>query len=179
MISCCIPQEVRQTSEYGFDIDGRDGIIVINQSLSSKEHSGAVCVTRLIGFREDRTQCQLHSFYNSSVRNRDIIKEHYSELKAVAELWHKIGWRECVVSNEEIACSGCSLHKQCTYQLVDCTREHSVYKCNQCDEFPCGKINAMLERSIEYKKKCKEVCSEQEYIILEKAFFEKENNLKK
>ncbi len=80
MISCCIPQEVRQTSEYGFDIDGRDGIIVINQSLSSKEHSGAVCVTRLIGFREDRTQCQLHSFYNSSVRNRDIIKEHYSEL---------------------------------------------------------------------------------------------------
>lgn len=102
-----------------------------------------------------------------------------TELKAVAELWHKVGWRECVVSNEEIACSGCSLHKQCAYQLVDCTRAHNVSKCNQCDEFPCGKINAMLERSIEYKKKCKEVCSEQEYIILEKAFFEKENNLKK
>ncbi len=50
------------------------------------------------------------------------------ELKAVAELWHKVGWRECVVSNEEIACSGCFLHKQCTYQLI------------------------------KYKKKCKEVC---------------------
>ena len=37
----------------------------------------------------------------------------------------------------------------------------------------------MLKRSAEYKKKCEEVCSEQEYIILEKAFFEKENNLKK
>lgn len=101
------------------------------------------------------------------------------ELKAVAELWYKVGWKECVVSNEEIACSGCSSHKQCTYQLVECTRERGVYKCNQCNEFPCGKINAMLKRSAEYKKKCEEVCSEQEYIILEKAFFEKENNLKK
>ena len=63
------------------------------------------------------------------------------ELKAVAELWYKAGWRDRVVSNEEIVCSGCSLHKQCT--------------------------------------KCKEVCSEQEYIILKKTFFEKENNLKK
>lgn len=61
-------------------------------------------------------------------------------------------------------------------QLQNCG---TVHKCNQCNEFPCGKINAMLERSAEYKKKCKEVCTEQEYIILEKAFFEKENNLKK
>ncbi|MEE0933718.1 MAG: DUF3795 domain-containing protein, partial [Clostridium sp.] len=80
---------------------------------------------------------------------------------------------------EEIACSGCSPHKKCTYQLVECTKEHSVNKCNQCNEFPCIKIKDMLERSAEYKRKCKEVCSEQEYIILEKAFFDKENNLKK
>lgn len=101
------------------------------------------------------------------------------ELQAVAELWHKAGWRERVVSKEEIACSGCSPQKQCTYQLVECTREHGVRKCNQCKEFPCGKIKTMLERTAEYKKKCREVCSEQEYSILKKAFFEKENNLKK
>ena len=29
------------------------------------------------------------------------------------------------------------------------------------------------------KRKCKEVCSEQEYIALEKAFFDKESSLKK
>ncbi|MBQ9948308.1 MAG: DUF3795 domain-containing protein [Oscillospiraceae bacterium] len=101
------------------------------------------------------------------------------ELEAVAELWYKVGWRTCVVSNEEIACSGCSSHKQCTYQLVECTKEHGVNKCNQCNEFPCAKINDMLERSNEYKIKCKEVCSEQEYAVLERAFFNKENNLKK
>lgn len=101
------------------------------------------------------------------------------ELKAVAELWYKVGWRACVVSNEEISCRGCSSHKQCTYKLVECIKEHRVDKCNKCKEFPCIKIKDMLEHSAEYKRKCKEVCSEQEYTILEKAFFNKENNLKK
>ena len=101
------------------------------------------------------------------------------ELKAVAELWYRVGWRESVVSNEDIACSGCSSHKQCTYQLVECTKGHNVNKCNECDEFPCVKIKAMLERSTDYERKCKEVCTEQEYALLEKAFFNKENNLKK
>lgn len=101
------------------------------------------------------------------------------ELKRVAELWYKVGWRDRVVSNEEIKCTGCSSHKQCTYQLVDCTREHSVAKFNQCGEFPCGKISDMLKCSEAYQKKCREVCTAEEYADLEKAFFDKENNLKK
>ncbi len=101
------------------------------------------------------------------------------ELRKVAELWHRAGWRDEIVSNEEIRCTGCSSHKQCTYQLVECTKEHSVKKCNQCALFPCEKISDMLKRSEEYQKKCKEVCSAEEYVMLEKAFFDKENNLKK
>lgn len=101
------------------------------------------------------------------------------ELRNVAELLHRVGWRDSIVSNEEIRCEGCSSHKQCTYHLVECTKEHNVDKCNQCAEFPCGKISSMLERSKEYQKRCKEVCSDAEYDMLEKAFFEKENNLRK
>ncbi len=101
------------------------------------------------------------------------------ELKSVAELWYKVGWRTHVVSNEEIVCTGCSSHKQCTYQLVECTKEHNVTKCNQCYEFPCQKIKDMLKRSDEYQKRCKVICSEKEYIMLDRAFFDKENNLKK
>ena len=48
-----------------------------------------------------------------------------------------------------------------------------------CKEFPCDKIMDMLNRSKKYQKKCKEVCSEEEYMALEKAFFDKENNLRK
>lgn len=101
------------------------------------------------------------------------------EQREVATLWYRIGWRDTVISNEEIACTGCSSHKQCTYQLVECIKEHKVDKCNQCNQFPCEKILDMLERSRIYQKKCKEICSEQEYKILEKAFFDKENNLRK
>ncbi|MBQ3515399.1 MAG: DUF3795 domain-containing protein [Lachnospiraceae bacterium] len=101
------------------------------------------------------------------------------ELKAVAELWYKVGWRNTIVSNEEIACTGCSSHKSCTYNLIECTKEHHVSKCNQCSEFPCKKIDDMLMRSAKYKEKCIEMCTKQEYDILCKAFFDKENNLKK
>ncbi len=101
------------------------------------------------------------------------------ELSKVAELWHRVGWRDRIVSNEEIACTGCSTHKECTYRLVECTKEHNVEKCNQCADFPCEKIDDMLKRSEAYQKKCKEVCSDEEYDKLEKAFFDKVNNLRK
>lgn len=58
---------------------------------------------------------------------------------------------------------------------IQCTKEHNVDKCDQCAEFPCEKISSMLERSKEYQKCCKEVCSDVEYEMLEKAFFDKEN----
>ena len=102
-----------------------------------------------------------------------------ADLQKVAELWYRVGWRDCVVSNEEIKCTGCLSHKKCTYELVECTKNHNVEKCNQCDSFPCDKINVMLSRSKEYKNICKEICSSEEYKTLEKAFFEKEENLKK
>ena len=49
--------------------------------------------------------------------------------------------------------------------------------CTEC--FPCAKINDMLERSRGYQQHCKEVCTKEEYVMLKKAFFDKENNLKK
>ncbi len=101
------------------------------------------------------------------------------ELEAVAELWYRVGWRDRIVSNDEIQCTGCSSHKQCTYGLVECIKEHGIEKCNQCLNFPCEKINRMMKRSAEYKEKCKEVCTEKEYQLLEKSFFNKEDNLRK
>lgn len=101
------------------------------------------------------------------------------ELKKVSELWYRIGWRATVVPINEIRCSGCSSHKRCTYELVECVREHSVEKCKQCLEFPCKKIDTMLQRSLDYQRKCKELCSQEEYEMLEKSFFNKEENLKK
>lgn len=101
------------------------------------------------------------------------------ELKYVAKLWFKIGWRDKIISTDEIKCSGCSAHKSCTYGLVDCTRKHGVEKCNQCKEFSCDKITDMLSRSKFYQERCKTICTAQEYQTLKDSFFNKEENLKK
>lgn len=101
------------------------------------------------------------------------------ELRKTAELWYRIGWRGSVVSNEEIRCTGCSSHKTCTYDLVECTRSHDVEKCRQCSEFPCEKIQNMLTRSAEYQSRCRQICTDDEYSALEKAFFHKQENLMK
>ena len=102
-----------------------------------------------------------------------------SELEKVAELWFRVGWRDRIVPVDEIRCSGCTSHKQCTYHLVECTEENKVEKCNQCSKFPCYKIEEMLRRSDEYEKKCREVCTDEEYQMLKSSFFNKEVNLQK
>lgn len=101
------------------------------------------------------------------------------ELEKVAELWYRIGWRDKVISINEIKCSGCSSHKQCTYHLVECVKENNVEKCNQCSKFPCQRIDDMLQRSKTYEKKCREVCTDEEYHMLKLSFFNKEQNLRK
>ncbi len=101
------------------------------------------------------------------------------ERRRVAQLWYRVGWRDRVVAPEEMACSGCSSHKQCTYQLVECTKEHGVEKCSGCGAFPCGRISQLLERSAAYQRKCRQVCTPEEYSQLEAAFFHKEANLRK
>lgn len=96
------------------------------------------------------------------------------ERSAVAELWYRVGWRDHVVSNEEIACAGCHPDKVCSYGLTDCTKQHGIQRCRQCGAFPCGRIGALLEKSGNYEKKCREVCTNEEYDALERAFFRKE-----
>jgi hypothetical protein len=101
------------------------------------------------------------------------------ELQNVAELWHRVGWRDTVVHHDEMKCPGCSSHKACTYNIVDCIKIKNIQRCNQCPDFPCDKIDKMLEKSKQHEKRCKEVCSDAEFMILHAAFFEKETNLRK
>ncbi len=102
-----------------------------------------------------------------------------AELEAAAELWYRVGWRDSVVSPEEMRCDGCSPDKHCTYQLTDCVKANRVDKCSQCPQFPCEKIDAMLRRLAADREKCRELCSDGEFRRLEAAFFRKEENLRK
>ena len=100
------------------------------------------------------------------------------ELRETAEFWRRAGWRDRVVSNDEIRCGGCGTRPTCSYRLLPCVREHGISACNQCGEYTCDKIRAMLENSEEKKAACRAACeTEEEFAMLCRAFYEKEKNL--
>lgn len=99
------------------------------------------------------------------------------ELRALAELWHRVGWRESPPPPEEMRCGGCSSHRACAYGLTDCLAAHGKESCAQCGEFPCKRIRGLLEQSKAGQARCRAACTPQEYARLERAFFHKEENL--
>ena len=64
------------------------------------------------------------------------------ELHHTAELWYKIGYRDHVVTNEEIACTGCKEENWCRYRLVKCVNEKHIAHCGQCENYPCDVMKA-------------------------------------
>ena len=98
------------------------------------------------------------------------------DLRKVAELWYRVGWRDRILSPEEIKCSGCSIHKPCPHGIIECI--NTVQKCGQCSDLPCDIIDKMLEKTKHNELRCRELCSDAEFMILKKAFFEKEVNLR-
>lgn len=99
------------------------------------------------------------------------------ELTKTAQLWHQIGYRDKVVSNNEIQCFGCTIDNWCRYKIVECTKKHKIENCDQCQNYPCDKINDTFEHTMIFQPNCKLQCSVEEYEIMRKAFFEKKKNL--
>ena len=100
-----------------------------------------------------------------------------NELQKVAELWHKLGFRDSVVSTNEIKCSGCTKNNKCTYGINTCQHIDKINNCGECGLFPCEKINSVFERTENLDKYCKPACTKEEYNQLYKAFFMKEQIL--
>jgi len=105
------------------------------------------------------------------------IADTPQKLEMLAKLWYRIGWRDKIVPAESMRCSGCGSSAGCTYGLLECARGNSVEKCTDCAQFPCEKISALLKRSGEYRIRCAEICSDEEFRLIDEAFFNKERNL--
>lgn len=101
------------------------------------------------------------------------------ELHETAVFWHKAGWRDHVVTNEEMRCTGCGCRKTCSFMLLPCLEAHQADCCKDCTEYSCAKISDMLKKSAEKQAQCRAACeSEEEYRMLCRAFYEKERNLR-
>ena len=49
--------------------------------------------------------------------------------------------------------------------------------CGECSEYPCDNIKECFAVTKSFEPMCRQVCTDDEYKRLEKAFFEKEKNL--
>ena len=100
-----------------------------------------------------------------------------AQLQHTAELWHKIGYRDHVVSKEEISCHGCRPENRCRYRIVSCCYEKGVKTCAACSFYPCAKLEECLAVTESFVPACRKACSEEEYEQLRRAFFAKKENL--
>ena len=99
------------------------------------------------------------------------------ELHHTAELWMRIGYRDHVVTNEEIDCYGCKPENWCRYRVIKCCEDHGIKTCGECSEYPCDNIRECFAVTKSFEPMCRQVCTDDEYKRMEKAFFEKEKNL--
>ena len=99
------------------------------------------------------------------------------ELRHTAELWMHIGYRDHIVSNEEISCTGCKPENWCRYHIVKCCEDKGIKTCAECGSYPCDNINDCFAVTVSFEPGCRQACTDQEYRQLKKAFFEKEKNI--
>ncbi len=99
------------------------------------------------------------------------------QLQHTAELWKKIGYRDHVVSNEEISCTGCKPGNSCRYHVIECCQEKGIKTCAECADYPCKNIKRCFEVTASFEPMCKAACTDEEYRQLEAAFFRKSENL--
>ena len=90
----------------------------------------------------------------------------------------KIGYRDHIVTNEEISCTGCKPSNWCRYNVVKCCNDKGIDNCSLCKEYPCQNIKECFEITKSFEPMCKKLCTKEEYEQIKKAFFEKEKNLK-
>lgn len=106
------------------------------------------------------------------------LAETDEQLRETAEFWHRVGWRDHVVSNDEIRCTGCGSRLQCSFMLLSCVQERGVKRCSECSDFPCDRVRDALAASDRKKEQCRRACgSEAEFAMLVRAFYEKEKHL--
>jgi hypothetical protein len=72
------------------------------------------------------------------------------ELEKVKELWVRLGLREPNFPTQDIACYGCKPENNCAYSEVRaCAYGKGVENCGLCNEYPCGQLLAVFEKSEE------------------------------
>ncbi len=109
-----------------------------------------------------------------ATQHNDIVR-----VQELAELWHRLGFRQEVVSVEEISCNGCSKTKPCSCNINTCGHVRNLNNCGECAHYPCAKINEVFAKTDIVNERCRTQCSPEKYAQLQKAFLMKRETLDK
>lgn len=113
-------------------------------------------------------------------RYQATISGDGKRLAELAELWHRCGWRDCVLPAEEMVCYGCVKTTWCRYDIPSCASGKGVANCGVCKQHSsCKRLEEMFSRNHLYAEKCKSVCSKEECRMLRQTCFNKKKNLDK
>jgi len=108
------------------------------------------------------------------------IRGDKDELKEVAILWKKLGFRDTLEEPESLICYGCHFSKECAYlDVKKCCLEKKIENCGKCSSYICEKISLVFKNTKILTEKCKELLSDDEFDVLSRAFFQKQENLDK
>jgi hypothetical protein len=118
--------------------------------------------------------------YDCSQCRRFIATQQGSEqLKQVATLWHKLGYRNDIEPPEKMACYGCLSAAWCRHGIRECAIEAKADNCGRCNRYPCLKIETMFHRISKYAEKMKDNCSPEEYEYVLNAINDRKCNLER
>ena len=101
------------------------------------------------------------------------------KLAEVALLWHKMGASPTLLTPEEMVCHGCSPAKKCPFGMAQCASEKKLNHCGECDDYPCPILKARFDLIPELSERSKGVCTQEQYDLVYKAFWQKKENLDK
>jgi hypothetical protein len=111
-------------------------------------------------------------------RYQATLNGDQDQLSVLAELWYRCGWRDRVLSPDEMSCNGCSKTIWCRYGIPGCAAKKGGPNCGVCKSYPsCKRLKEMLVSNHYYDENCKLKCSEEEYEMLRKVCFNKTENL--
>ena len=98
-------------------------------------------------------------------------------LRKAAEIWYAMGVRDVIKSPEDMFCHGCLTIAKCTYGIRECAQGKGVDNCGRCDDYPCDRVQQAFEKTKGYELICQARCAQEDYNLLQEAFFKKKEKL--
>jgi hypothetical protein len=114
---------------------------------------------------------------NACPRYAATLSGDEQRLKAVANLWKRLGLRDVTSTPREVVCQGCRAAKHCVFMVKECALGKGVENCGRCEAYPCERLTAVFNFTALLAERCQGKCPPAKYRRLRKAFFSKKTNL--